>query len=66
MKDRLYQKYFVLKPEAKHSQDIYAMASQRAMDAYAECLREHDKGSILAKELTDWAAYEAVKQERMR
>ena len=53
----LEMKYFVLKPKAKHQQDEYARASQAALMAYANAIRNEDRD--LAKGLSDWAINEA-------
>jgi hypothetical protein len=49
----LYPKYFVLKPEGD---SMYAYASRRAMQLYADIIRTSN--SILAEELDQWVAKE--------
>ncbi len=55
----LKMKYFVLKPEAKAYNDIYAEASRRAMKTYSNHIRQENE--VLAKELRSWADEESVK-----
>jgi len=59
----LNMKYFVLKPEAKSKHDAYASASQSAMCTYADNIREIDPD--FAREISQWAQGEAVKQARL-
>jgi len=51
--DGLILKYFVLKPKGN---DIYAVASRRAMEAYAYCIE--NKNPQLAKDLRKWTQRE--------
>lgn len=60
----LAMKYFVLKPKAKNAYDQYAVASQMAMHAYADVIREDNPA--LARALDLWAGREAVLQERRK
>ena len=59
----LEMKYFVLKPEAKSRDDLFATASQEAMIRYAEIIEPID--SDLAEDLAIWAGREIVRQERL-
>jgi len=53
----LLTKYFVLKPQAKTFQDDpYAMASRRAMRAYAESIKKEDPQ--LTADLERWVEEE--------
>jgi hypothetical protein len=49
----LEMKYFVLKPKGD---DAYALASRKAMLAYARAITSENK--ILAEDLRKWAKYE--------
>ena len=55
----LEMKYFVLRPRAKQRKDIYALASQVAMRAYAFVISDTDPE--FAKELEYWSNDEAKK-----
>ena len=59
----LKMKYFVLKPKAKHTLDVYAGASQDAMIAYSERIRGVDP--IFADQLLFWATKEKETQDNM-
>ena len=59
----LTMKYFVLKPAAKTHDDAYAQASQEAMFAYADSIRDHNPA--LAEQIRGWASQEAVRQARL-
>jgi len=59
----LKMKYFVLKPKAKHTLDVYATASQDAMVAYSERIRGVD--TIFADQLLFWATKERETQSNM-
>ena len=58
----LEMKYFVLKPRAKHRDDAFARASQRAMQAFAGCLRAWKTEPELADDLDKWADDEHERQ----
>ncbi len=60
----LVMKYFILKPKAKSKDDIYAMASQDAMLAYADAIQ--NENPQLAKELNNWAGEEVLLQTVMK
>ncbi len=60
----LEMKYFVLKPEAKSTDDHFATASQDAMEIYADSIQEHDP--VLASELRAWARNACDIQVRMK
>jgi hypothetical protein len=55
----LKMKYFNLKPEAKKPNDIYAVASRRAMIAYASAIQKENPE--LCKELREWVFIEREK-----
>lgn len=59
----LKMKYFVLKPEAKAKDDLFATASQEAMIRYAEIIEPIN--AELAEDLAIWAGREIVRQERL-
>lgn len=48
----LEMKYFILKPKSKYADDPFAKASRRAMEVYAESIREKDP--LLASSLFEW------------
>lgn len=52
----LRQKYFVLKPRGEISDDAYARASRRAMNAYADSIEGENPG--LANDLRVWVSDE--------
>lgn len=59
----LEMKYFVLKPRAKHRDDVFARASQRAMQTYADYIRSSGGVELsLANELHEWANREHIRQ----
>lgn len=57
----LVLKYFVLKPRGH---DAYAVASRRALIAYASAIFETNE--VLAGQLMSWAGYEEKNAERRR
>ena len=59
----LKMKYFVLKPRAKDAKDAYAVASQRAMMAYANSIEFSDPE--LANELKVWVELEGDRLRKM-
>lgn len=61
--DELEMKYFVLRPRAKDSDDIYACASQNAMCAYANTIRKRNPG--FAQSVEKWANRETAAQARL-
>jgi hypothetical protein len=56
----LRMKYFVLKPESKIKNDVYAQASRKAMRAYASHIFKVDQE--FATELRAWADNEQQKE----
>lgn len=60
----LFLKYFVLKPKAKKKEDPHAAASQAALYAYADAIRDYDIN--LARQLEEWANVEAHKQKQLK
>ncbi len=55
----LTMKYFVLKPEGKSKEDVYAAASRKAMKAYSDYIRPTNEQ--LANELWSWANRESLR-----
>ena len=60
---KLDMKYFVLKPKAKHKEDMYAQASQQAMIAYANHIRKNTNDYEFATEVITWARMEHAIQQ---
>ena len=56
-------KFFILEPESKDENDIYAEASRDALEAFAWTIR--DKNPKLSRELLSWAARETIKCNNM-
>ena len=52
----LEMKYFVLKPRAKSKEDVFAIASQKAMFEYARTIQKVD--AELAQKIRAWAREE--------
>lgn len=63
MKTGLELKYFILKPKAKHKDDVYAKASRYAMREYASIIRVANPD--LAEDLEVWANKEMDLEEKM-
>jgi len=55
-------KYFVLKPRAKGAKDVFARASQLAMQEYGNYLRARSVEPELAGQLIAWADDEHLHQ----
>lgn len=49
-------KYFVLKPRSKTKDDPHAIASRKAMNAYARSIYHHDP--ILCEQIHEWTQRE--------
>ena len=58
----LEMKYFVLKPRGKARNDVFARASQMAMNTYAAYLRTRGVESLLADDLLAWSNSEHIRQ----
>ena len=58
----LEMKYFVLKPQAKNNDDVFAKASCAAMFAYADVIEDSDLA--LATDLRAWASREDARRLR--
>lgn len=56
LQPQLEMKYFVLKPRSKHENDLYAKASQKAMQKYAKVIR--DINEDFANEIYEWVSRE--------
>jgi hypothetical protein len=61
----LHMKYFVLKPRAKARNDVFARASQVAMQAYADHLEAEGADEDFARELGRWSVQELLRQQRL-
>ena len=57
-------KYFVLKPESKNPDDMYAKASRMAMKAYASVVAFNNPD--LATNMNLWVLKESEKCEKLR
>ena len=59
----LEMKYFVLNPRSKSADDIFAQASRKAMQAYADHIESED--AFLARSLRLWAGAESDRELRL-